>query len=271
MATWTLVQNIAVDPASSFIQVSVDLSALTDQYIRFTRNGTRVYYIDDIVITDGGGGPPPGPGGSIDATGSVGVSATVAGQTSLTVTDQNGDGSVSFGSITLPQQKASEYLEIDVTSNYGGWQVQIYTDNFPTSTPDPADWGYAYGGIVDIPNLQKVPLGWCAFDESDSGGASEPTGNPSDPNRWTWVKDKSDIDDPATTTSDESWAARGGYANVCWGVGSTGYVVNPNATGSDPIYTDAMTNDDVFIYLETAALALPGDYTADVYFDLVHE
>lgn len=224
-----------------------------------TYDGIRVWFWGADMIPNEEGGEP----GDVDNTGSVSVSASITGVTSLSVTDQSGDGAVPFGSITEQYQKATEYIAVDAVSNYGSWAIEVYTDNFPDTTPDTAIWGYAYGGLVDVTNEQKIPLGWCAFDVETP---AEPTANPADLNRWSYLKDKSDVDDPDTAGNDESWAARGGYANVAFGGPGYAKVVNPLVEGGDDL-----TAMPLYVYLETAGTAIPGDYTGSIYFDLYHE
>lgn len=227
-----------------------------------TYDNIRVYFWGaDMIPNDEDGDPEPA--GDIDKTGSVSVSAVIAGVTSLSVTDQSGDGALPFGTITEQYQKAPEYISIDAVSNYGSWAIEIYTDNFPETTPDTEIWGYAYGGLVDIANVQKIPLGWAAFDVETP---AESTGNPAELNRWSYVKDKSDVDDPSTAGNDESWAARGGYANIAFGGPGYAKVINPYVEGGDDL-----TAMPFYVYLETADTAAPGTYSGTLYFDLYHE
>ncbi len=208
---------------------------------------------------------------TVDLTEGITLDATVGAVTGLTVVDEtDGDGAVPFGSITEEFQIADEYIEVTAVSNYGSWGVETYTDNFATQ-PDTTTWGFAYGGLIDAGNETKIPLGWSAYDTAGCDTAANP-GETSPANRWTYVKDKRDVDDPSTTgeDEDESWGARGGYCNIAWGVPGNSYVVNPLGAG-DPIYTDPMNDNNLYFYLETAALAVPGSYSSTIYFDLYHE
>ncbi|MFC2061174.1 ComEA family DNA-binding protein [Elusimicrobiota bacterium] len=235
-----------------------------------TYDNIRTYFWGSDMIPNDEGGPV----GNVDQTGSVDISATVAGVTALTVDDESGDGAIDFGTISNLYQAATEHIAVDAVSNYGSWAIELYTDNFPSITPDVDDWGYAYGGMIDVSQNSKIALGWCAFDEVSPGET------PDDPaasvvigtetfsaNRWTYVKDKGDVDDPAAS-GDQSFAGRGGYCNVAYGGPGYAYVVNPNDHGDG---TDPMGDTDVYVYIETASTAVPGTYTSAIYFDLYHQ
>ncbi|MFH1415897.1 MAG: helix-hairpin-helix domain-containing protein [Elusimicrobiota bacterium] len=228
-------------------------------------NFRTFFWGTDMIPNDEGGG------GVGDLSASVEVTASVAGITSLTVTDTAGaDGVVSFGTLTSAYTKAPESITVGISSNYGSWELEIYTDNFPSTTPSTSTWGLAYGGMIDASQGTRVPLGWCAFEDATWGDAEAPSTDKDNMGRWMYVKDQSDLDDPAAT-GDQSWAGRGGYANIAWGIPGTSYVVNPYNTGGDPQYTDAMAGDDFNLYLETAGSALPGTYSSTVYLDLINE
>ncbi len=228
----------------------------------------------------------------LDGSASVGASASVAVSTGLVVTEETGTNGIIFSNITETYQvaDATEYIRVEAYSNYGGWNVEIYTNNFSTYTYpiSTTTWGYAYGGLVDKSRETKIPLGWCAFDEIIDGcdSAGDPSASHYDvtygtiaSNRWTWVKDKYDVDDPTTTikwvdgveTGNEQWTSRGGYCNIAWGVPGESHVVNPMNPGAEIPCTDDMTNNDLYLYLETAALPVPGNFSSTIWFDLYHE
>jgi len=198
----------------------------------------------------------------------VGSSTVSYGQATLSVQakriSDNGDVfSIDFGSLPADtaNRLAPHYVEIDVGSNYGVWELEIYTDNF-TTQPDTSKWGYQYGGMIDIgkDDGHRVSMVWQAYRTTTA--VSDP---PSDLSGWTYLKDKKDVDIPGTGP-DESWAsAHGSYTNIAYGGPDYVMVVEPGTNGVPD------TDNKLVVYLG----GLFGSAAADTYstvicFDLYH-
>jgi len=204
----------------------------------------------------------------VDKTGSVPATATVGASTSLSIqakniSDNASVSSVSFGTLTgtLGNKRAPQYVEVQVTSNYGGWELEIYTNNF-TSPPDTGIWGYQYGGMKGTTAGNRVAMGWQAYRVTTS--VSDP---PSDLTGWTYVKDKRDLDIPGTSP-DESWgtAHSQGYTNIAYGGPGYMNVVEPGTTGVPD------SDNKLMVYLGGLFGSAAADtYSTTIGFDLYHE
>ena len=177
----------------------------------------------------------------------------------------NGDVfSIDFGSLPADtaNRLAPHYVEIDVGSNYGVWELEIYTNNF-AAQPSTTTWGYQYGGMKGAIAGNRAPMVWQAYRITTT--VSDP---PALLTGWTYLKDKRDVDIPATPPpADESWAKAhiDGYTNIAYGGPDYMNVVEPGTNGVPD------TDNKLVVYLG----GLFGSAAADTYstvicFDLYH-
>lgn len=208
----------------------------------------------------------------------------------LKIADDTDVGAIEFGAVentvgdwsTLPKA----YIKISVIDDAPSWTLRVYTDNFKDQpAPEISTWGYQYGGLVDHTRPgAKVALGWLAS-ESLRGSTGPVTGNPADgrkldntvdPPQWlsggngfTYLKDKSDNDDPIQP-GNQGFVITDGYLTVAFGSPSYTRVVRPDlepgnielATATSPFY----------FYVEGQFRgASAADYGTMINFDLVSE
>jgi len=204
---------------------------------------------------------------AVDRTGSVTATATVGASTLLTVqakriSDNGAVASIDFGSLPggTGNKLAPQYLEVNVTSNYGAWELEVYTNNF-TATPSTTTWGYQYGGMKGTTAGNRAPMAWQAY-----RSISTVTDPPASLSGWTYLKDKRDINPPGETKM--SWAAAhaDGYTNIAYGGPDHMNVVEPGTTGV------LDTDNKLMVYLGGLFGSAPADsYGTTVGFDLYHE
>ncbi len=133
-------------------------------------------------------------------------------------------------------------------TNAPAWRLDMYTDNTNASP------GLVQkGGLIGVStNAAHVPLAWkqsptelaTLFPVDISTGSS---------GGWAWLKDKGDVDDPATPDMNESWATafNGGYTAIAAG----------SLSNSDPA--------TVYVYFEAKFKDAPADdYSTTVWLDL---
>jgi hypothetical protein len=207
----------------------------------------------------------------VDRTGTVPAAATIGASTSLTVqakkiTDNTNVTSIDFGSLPggTGNKLAAQYVELNVASNYGVWELEIYTNNFAATTPSTTTWGYQYGGMKGAIAGNRAPMVWQAYRVTTA--VSDP---PVALTGWTYLKDKKDLDIPVTPLpADESWAKAhiDGYTNIAYGGPDYMNVVEPGTTGVPD------TDKKLMVYLG----GLFGSAAADTYgttvgIDLYHE
>ncbi len=181
-------------------------------------------------------------------------------KSTLPVSQQTGNNSIDFGSVTPDTtfQPALGFIEVAV-GNYENvlhWKLNIYTDNTVL-----AGKGKQKGGMVHATSLDyRIPLGWKVCDSTTSAVTGGNPNNSKD-NGWLWMKDKND-EDLEETESDESWdgSFNAGYTSVCSG----------NAAESQKIFAGgkAMASP-VYIYIEGDFRDVPaGAYSGTLWFDL---
>jgi len=201
----------------------------------------------------------------VDRTAGVSATATVGSSTSLSVQAKNisnnaSVSSISFGVVSATNKLAPQYVEIQVASNFGSWELEIYTDNF-SSPPNTNIWGYQYGGMTGNTAGNRVPMVWQAYRTTTS--VSDP---PTSLSGWTYVKDQSDLDIPGTP-SDESWATAhsDGYTNIAFGGPDYLMVVEPNGSVLD-------SDNKLMVYVGGLFGSASADsYSTTVGIDLYHE
>lgn len=175
----------------------------------------------------------------------VTVSATVPAVSSLvadpklTATDAAATG-IAFGNVasTVGQWAtlAPQYVSMAVTNNSVSWRLRLTTKNF-ASAPPTTTWGYAYGGLKGAVEGGKVPLAWRVSTGTVLAQAPAP-GNPSVASSgWTFIKDQWDLDEPATASTDESFATADadGYCNIAYGSSSYSTALAAPPTGSGAV------------------------------------
>lgn len=203
----------------------------------------------------------------VDKTGSVPATATLGASTSLSVqakriSDNGTVASVDFGSLPggTGNKLAAQYVEINVASNYGSWELEVYTNNFATQ-PSTTTWGYQYGGMKGSTVGNRVAMAWLAHTATTS--VSDP---PADLTGWTYVKDKKDVDMPGTPTN-ENWttAHSDGYTNIAYGGPDYLMVVKPSGAVLD-------TDNKLMVYLGGLFGSAAADtYSTTIGIDLYHE
>jgi hypothetical protein len=203
----------------------------------------------------------------VDKTGSVPATATLGASTSLTVQAKTIVGntdvaSINFGSLPggTTNMYARQYVAAEVASNYGGWELEIYTDNFATQ-PSTTTWRFQYGGMKGATAGNRAPMVWQAYRSTHT--VADP---PANLVGWTYLKDKKDVDDPGSP-GDQSWtrAHMDGYTNIAYGGPDYVMVVEPTGGVLD-------TDKKLMVYLG----GLFGSAAADTYgttlgIDLYHE
>jgi hypothetical protein len=226
---------------------------------------------------------------AVAQSGLVGVGAVVSESPStldIRVLDiATGDvaANVNFGSpsnaVPVWSTLAPNVVEIKVV-NANSWELKTYTDNFAGVPPtDQQLWGTQYGGMIDAAKVgKKVGMGW-ALKTSRVPATDVTVGNPSDGkiNGFTYLKDKSDQDDPATVGADanEGFDMGSGYINVAFGGYTETNIVIPTKT--DPVTGGfaptllANPGDPFFCYFEgNFSGASAATYETTVHFDLVN-
>jgi hypothetical protein len=208
------------------------------------------------------------------------VTATVGAVNAFTrnirkIADNSADTAISFGAQSsaapLWGSKPSQYLALSIDDNAPSWNLRVYTDNF-ASLPATATWGYQYGGLKGNVDGAKAAMGWMVLPNTDTNASGGPgLGNPADgsTNGWTFIKDKSDQDDPSTA-SDDSFAGFPGYLNVAYGASSFTSIVRPNLTGGAeqlPARTDPF-----YMYFEGNFNGAPAaSYSANLKLELINQ
>lgn len=204
----------------------------------------------------------------VDETETVPATATLGAATSLSVQakriSDNGDvDEVNFGSLPggTGNKLAPHYVEVEVESNYGAWELEIYTDNF-TIEPDTTTWGFQYGGMKGSTDGNRVAMAWQAY-----RFLTAVTDPPVALTGWTYLKDKEDVDIPGTPDN-ESWtsAHNDGYTNIAYGGADYLMVVEPGTTG------ELDTDNKFEVYLGGLfGSAAVDSYNTGIVFDLYHE
>ncbi|HUW23456.1 MAG TPA: hypothetical protein VMW39_05445 [bacterium] len=204
----------------------------------------------------------------LDETGTVSATATLGASTSLSVqakriSDDGDVTSVDFGSLPggTGNKLALRYVEVQVASNYGAWELEMYTANF-TVQPDTTTWGFQYGGMKGSTAGNRTGMVWQAYRATTS--VSDP---PVALTGWTYLKDKKDVDIPGTGP-DESWATahNDGYTNIAYGGPDYMNVVEPVTTGVPD------TDKKLMVYLGGLFGSAASDsYSTGIVFDLYHE
>jgi len=160
-----------------------------------------------------------------------------------------------YQSALMGKATAQEYIALTYLSTMTYVSVDIYTNNVNAS-PDFIQRG---GMINEGANYARVPMLWRVYGGVQPGGvAFTSTDN------WGWLKDKADKDDPATSSSDESWNAAflAGYSNVVTG-NSSGAIL-----GSFPLY-GRVAKSPVYVYLAADFTgAASGQYSTTIWFDM---
>lgn len=187
-----------------------------------------------------------------------------AAESLMTITPKNiSDNSVasgiSFGNMySSSYVNAQQYLEVVYKSTETYWYVNIFTNNTNASN----SLIQRSGLICDQSDATRVPLMWRVYDDIQDIEEVEFI----DTEKWAWLKDKGDKDDPGSPDNDESWnsAWRNKYTDVCAG-SPFGDVLGTNPTegrvGTSPVY----------IYLGAIFEgALPGKYETTLWFDIYH-
>lgn len=205
----------------------------------------------------------------VDETGTVSATATLGASTLLSVqakkiSDDGDVASVNFGSLSggTGNLLAPHYVEVQVQSNYGVWELEMYTDNF-ADQPDIGIWGYQYGGMKGSTAGNRTGMVWQAYRATTS--VSDP---PVALTGWTYLKDKKDVDDPTTLADDESWATAhvDGYTNIAYGGPDYVMVVEPGTTG------ELDSDNTLAVYLGGLFGSAASDsYSTVIGLDLYHE
>ena len=172
---------------------------------------------------------------------------------------------------------APHVVEIKVV-NANNWELKTYTDNFNFGVdplPDPVKWGIQYGGLVDTAKVgKKVGLGW-SVKTSRLAASQITTGTPVDNkiNGFTFVKDKSDQDDP-DLAENQGFDITSGYINVAFGGYEETNIVDPTKSDDNGEFlpTKLANNDDPFYYYLEGNFsgASAATYSTVVNFDLVN-
>lgn len=212
------------------------------------------------------------------SSGSVSVSASIVGVATLTITpklisdnsttDQLRLGPLSSATTdnwTTAGIVAPAYVQVAYTDN-SVWEMKIYTDNFPSTTPSTTTWAFQYGALKGLTPGNKMPLAW----QAEELIAAPPVGNPSLPaSGWLYVKDRKDVDDPATSGQDESWAAAGGYTNIAYGSALFANFVDPNLGIPSP--PNPILGNDFNVYVQALPFANADTYSTSLGFDLINQ
>jgi hypothetical protein len=219
-----------------------------------------------------------------DKTVSIVASGTVSASTSMSIAP----ASITFGTTSAdayPTVPANNKVVISYTSNYNPWKIMVYTNNTQVNdyNLDTKKGSYAKGGLVSGTGdtASVVPCKWI----SKVGTSTVIPALPTPASLHNYIKDKRDMDDPATSSIDESWAAgfATGYQNVAFGDTRGGYCVDPtnSAVGPNQYKGDAVTPaSGIAVYIDAmfgttgqtpAIPAGAGIYSTTIYFDLYHE
>lgn len=203
----------------------------------------------------------------VDRTGSVPATATLGASTSLSVqakriSDNGNVASVDFGSLPggTGNKLAAQYVEINVASNYGSWELEVYTNNF-TTQPSTTTWGFQYGGMKGNVAGNRVGMAWQAY-----RSLTAVTDPPVALTGWTYLKDKKDVDIPGTGAN-ESWATAhtDGYTNIAFGGPDYLMVIEPSGGILD-------TDNKLMVYLGGLFGSAAADsYSTTIGIDLYHE
>ena len=207
----------------------------------------------------------------VDQTGTVPATATLGASTSLTVQakriiDNTNVSSIDFGSLPggTGDDLAPHYVAVEAHSNYGVWELEIYTNNF-AAQPSTTTWGYQYGGMVDTgaDGGNRVPMKWGAYISTTT--VADP---PANLNQWMYLKDKKDINPPGETKMSWAEAHADGYTNIAYGGPDYMNVIQPGGpTGGVPD-----TDNKLALYVVGQFGPAPADsYSTVIGFDLYHE
>ena len=213
-----------------------------------------------------------------------------------------------FGTIPIGSdyRKALDYLGVTVNANYGEWNVDVYSDNFPDGgAPTSGDFAAEqYGGLIRADGADRLPLAWCVFDNPFDEPAGDPTATrtiyadaTTDPSagdheglaasRWIWLKDKADAG-----TSPWDGAQADGYAQIIFGQANNwGWITNPLRYEMDGDYhlieegklvpandaltiiedDDSKTASEFYVYLQAVGAPSGGEYEGTIGLDLYIE
>jgi hypothetical protein len=170
------------------------------------------------------------------------------------------------------QYLANQYVAITVNDNAVSWRLRVYTNNF-NDAPNPAVWGYNYGGLVNAQLALIATMGWYCT----ASNTIPNTGNPQFPATTGWKNflDKMDADNPSTGSVNESFSSMddGGYTNIAYGTGSYTRVIRPNIAGPQSVSLNKF-NDTFYLYLEAGTppnTDMNATYNATVVMDLIHQ
>jgi hypothetical protein len=228
-----------------------------------------------VVIVNAGTTPK-----TVNVTASVSQVSALTAVPTLTTTDVTAT-SLEFGAVSSAANPwatlAPQYVKMSVSNNSVSWRLRLTTKNFATAPPT-ATWGYAYGGLKGAIDGAKVPLGW-RVSTGTVVAAAPAVGDPSLPAKgWTFIKDQSDVDDPATTGvgQDESFtkADTDGYCNIAFGNASSTIAIAGPPTGSGPVVqTQLPTNTTSFKVFVEGNFNGAGatTYTTILNFDLIYQ
>jgi len=221
---------------------------------------------------------------TIDVSTGVPAFATLEAYTSISVKVRDRlshvlKSSVTWGTVSsgVNYALADDYIELNSTSNYSNWTIDIYTENVPDVSTDTANGVYECAGLINTDatagttDFVRIPLLWII---SHSTLTTVNTGDASVQNTiygsttsvssgWYYIKDKADQDNPGTG-SDESWtnAQASGYSCCLYG-GVSYRNLNIGINTENPNY----------IYIEGAFSSGCGgkDYDTVIKFDLSHQ
>lgn len=215
----------------------------------------------------------------------VNVTATVPAVSSLTAdpkvtaTDVASPSGLVFGSVSSSVGQwatlAPQYVSMSVSNNSVSWRLRLTTKNF-TSAPPTNPWGYAYGGLKGTLDGAKVPLAW-RVSTGTVVALAPATGNPAVPTSgWTFIKDQLDLDEPATTATDESFttADAAGYCNIAFGSASysTAIAAPPSGSGAvAQVPLPSLTAPFKVFVLGNFSGAAATSYTTVLNFDLIYQ
>ncbi|MFC2091904.1 hypothetical protein ACFLTD_03940, partial [Elusimicrobiota bacterium] len=271
-----VVDHLEVVCVGDYQQATVSLADYTDVYVKITRGGTAIHYIDDVVVTDrgGGGGDPVDPEQTLDVTNNVPINITISAVVTLDLETSDGVPGLDFSNYNgvIPFVAANDHIIVNHESNFINWGIELYTDNFDVNggvgitSAERAIFGDQVGGIIDktAGQEQKIGLGWSAYLTPTSDPAAQPhsveIGTMTYTSRWVYVKDKSDAD----------WDNRAGYCNIAFGNGtSVTNVVNPfSPTGVD---NPLNPTDPFYLFIETTGTVDPGTFDGAIHLDIYHK
>lgn len=176
------------------------------------------------------------------------------------IADDSSAVEVNFGTVSgLANKLAPQYLQVTFASNEATWGINIWTDS--NLEPNAANEEYSVGGLYNETAKKRVNLVWQAA--STKLSLTDPT-NPGVDWPWTFILGKKNIDNPTTTTTNESFQDQYTlYARIVAGFGTDALYGNGQpATSPMYVYVGGMFGLDK---------AVPGTYGCTLGLDLYHE